>query len=84
MTVPGITRHPVFYLKHNVTETGFRLRLQAEPTQLITIDRDRFHVKPVRGRFHVKPVTGRFHVKPVTGRFHVKSVTELRLLHVVI
>jgi hypothetical protein len=29
-----ITHHPVFYLKHNISETGFHLRLQVEPTQL--------------------------------------------------
>jgi hypothetical protein len=30
---------PVFILKHNVSETGFCLRLQVEPTQLGPIDR---------------------------------------------
>jgi hypothetical protein len=29
----------VFYLKYNVSETGFYLRLQLEPTQLGPIDR---------------------------------------------
>jgi hypothetical protein len=29
----GIHR-PVFYLKHRDSETGFRLRLQEEPTQI--------------------------------------------------
>jgi hypothetical protein len=26
--------HLIFYLKHNVSETGFSLHLQVEPTQL--------------------------------------------------
>jgi hypothetical protein len=34
-----IINRPVFYLKHNVSETGFSLRLQVEPTQLGPIDR---------------------------------------------
>jgi hypothetical protein len=33
-TVLGIIQHPVFYLKHNVSETGFCVCLQVEPTQL--------------------------------------------------
>jgi hypothetical protein len=32
---------PVFYLKHNVSETGFCPRLQANPTLLGPIDRSR-------------------------------------------
>jgi hypothetical protein len=31
--------HPVYFSKHNVSETGFCLRLQVKPTQLGTIDR---------------------------------------------
>jgi hypothetical protein len=38
-TVLDIIHHPVFYLKHNVTETGFCLRLQAEHTQSVPKDR---------------------------------------------
>jgi hypothetical protein len=30
---------PVFYLKHDVSEIGFCLRLQVEPTELGQIDR---------------------------------------------
>jgi hypothetical protein len=37
---------------HNVSETGFCLRLQAEPTQLGTIDR-----APIELRFHLKTET---------------------------
>jgi hypothetical protein len=29
----------LFYLKHNVSETGFFLRLQVEPAELVPIDR---------------------------------------------
>jgi hypothetical protein len=29
-----IIHRPVFYLEHNVSETGFCLRLQVEPTKL--------------------------------------------------
>jgi hypothetical protein len=31
---------PVYFSKHNVSETGFCLRLQVKPTQLGPIDRD--------------------------------------------
>jgi hypothetical protein len=34
-----ITHRPVFVLKHNVSETGFCLRLQVKPAQLGPIDR---------------------------------------------
>jgi hypothetical protein len=33
-----IIHRPVFYLEHNVSETGFCLLLQAEPTYLGPID----------------------------------------------
>jgi hypothetical protein len=36
---PNIIHRPVIYLKRNVSETGFCLRLQAKPTQLGPIDR---------------------------------------------
>jgi hypothetical protein len=39
ITVLDIIRRPVFYLKLNVSETGFCPRLQVEPTQLGAIDR---------------------------------------------
>jgi hypothetical protein len=29
---------PVFYLKHDISETGFCLRFQVEPTQLGPVD----------------------------------------------
>jgi hypothetical protein len=35
----GIFSNPVFYLKHNVTETGICFRLQVEPTQLDPTER---------------------------------------------
>jgi hypothetical protein len=34
-----IIHRPVFYLKHSPSDTGFRLRLQVEPTQLEPTDR---------------------------------------------
>jgi hypothetical protein len=34
-----IIHRSVLYLKHNVSETGFRLHLQVEPTQFGPIDR---------------------------------------------
>jgi hypothetical protein len=40
ITILDIIRCPVFYLKPNVSETGFCLRFQAESTQLGPIDRD--------------------------------------------
>jgi hypothetical protein len=43
-----IIHYTLFYLKHNVLETGFCIRIQAEPTQLGPIDRAsvfRFHLK---------------------------------------
>jgi hypothetical protein len=39
ITVLDIIHHPVFDLKHDVSETGFCLRLLAGPTQLSPIDR---------------------------------------------
>jgi hypothetical protein len=37
-TILDIIHRPVLYLKHNVSETGFYLRLQVEPTQLGPMD----------------------------------------------
>jgi hypothetical protein len=37
ITILDIMHRPVFYLKHDVSETGFCLRLQVEPTQLCAI-----------------------------------------------
>jgi hypothetical protein len=34
----GIIHYPVFYLKHDVSETEICLRLQAEPSQLGLIE----------------------------------------------
>jgi hypothetical protein len=34
VTISDINHRPVIYLKHDVSETGFCLRIQAEPTQL--------------------------------------------------
>jgi hypothetical protein len=34
-----IKNRPVYFSKHNVSETGFCLRLQVKPTQLNAIDR---------------------------------------------
>jgi hypothetical protein len=34
ITILGIIRCPVFYLKYSISETGFYLLLQVEPTQL--------------------------------------------------
>jgi hypothetical protein len=34
-----LKRHPVYFSKHNVSETGLILRLQLKPTQLGPIDR---------------------------------------------
>jgi hypothetical protein len=41
ITIPiqDIVNRPVFYLKHNISETGVCLRLQVEPTQLSSIYR---------------------------------------------
>jgi hypothetical protein len=33
-----INHCPIFYLKHDVSEAGFYLRLQVEPTQLDPVD----------------------------------------------
>jgi hypothetical protein len=39
VTIVDIILRPVFYLKHYVSQTGFCLRLQVEPTQLVPKDR---------------------------------------------
>jgi hypothetical protein len=39
ITILDIINRPVFHLKHHVSETGFCLRLQVEPTQLGSTDR---------------------------------------------
>jgi hypothetical protein len=36
--IRGIIHRPVFYLKHSLSETGFCLRLQVEPTQVGPIE----------------------------------------------
>jgi hypothetical protein len=45
ITVLDIIHHPVFYLKHDVLETGLCLCLQAEPSQLNPIDRPSLHLR---------------------------------------
>jgi hypothetical protein len=39
ITILDIIRCPAFYLKHNVSETVFCLRIQVEPTQMGPIKR---------------------------------------------
>jgi hypothetical protein len=39
ITILDIIHRPDFYLKHNVSETGFCFSLQIEPTQLDPLDR---------------------------------------------
>jgi hypothetical protein len=38
ITILDIIHRPVFYLKYDVSETGFCLRLQKEPTRMGPID----------------------------------------------
>jgi hypothetical protein len=40
ITIPEILHRPVFYLKHDISKTGFCLRLQVERIQVGTKDRD--------------------------------------------
>jgi hypothetical protein len=46
ITILDIIHRPFFYLKHDVWETGFCLRLQVERTQLGQIDRASFWGRP--------------------------------------
>jgi hypothetical protein len=39
ITILDIIHRPVFYLKHDVSKTGFYFRLQAETSQMGPIDR---------------------------------------------
>jgi hypothetical protein len=39
ITIVDIIHRPAFYLKHDVSDTGFCLRLQVEPTHVGPIDR---------------------------------------------
>jgi hypothetical protein len=41
ITILGIINDPVFHFKHDVSETGFCLRLQVEPTQFGPIEKAR-------------------------------------------
>jgi hypothetical protein len=41
ITILDIIHRPVFYLKHDVSETGLCLRIQVEPTQLDSVRRQR-------------------------------------------
>jgi hypothetical protein len=38
-TIPAITHRPILYLKHDVSETWFCLRLQTEPTKMDPTER---------------------------------------------
>jgi hypothetical protein len=38
VTILDIIHRPVFYIKHDVSDTGFCLRLQAKPTQMGPIE----------------------------------------------
>jgi hypothetical protein len=46
VTILNIIHRPVFCLKHNVSETGFCLLVQVEPTQLSPIDRSSPCLRP--------------------------------------
>jgi hypothetical protein len=48
ITILDIIHRPVFCLKHNVSETGFCLRLQLQPTQVVPTDRARFYLRRQR------------------------------------
>jgi hypothetical protein len=39
ITILDIIHNPVYYLKHKISETGFCLLLQMEPTHLVPVDR---------------------------------------------
>jgi hypothetical protein len=39
ITIVDIIHHPIFHLKHDVSDTGFYLSLQVEPTKLVQIER---------------------------------------------
>jgi hypothetical protein len=39
INILDIIHSPVFYLKHNISKTGFCSRLHVKPTQLDSIDR---------------------------------------------
>jgi hypothetical protein len=55
----------LFYLKHNVSETGFCLHLQVDPSQLGSIDKDSPYLQiPAPSQDQVKKVKA----IPVTGR----------------
>jgi hypothetical protein len=46
ITALDVIYHRVFYLKHNVSETGFCLRLEVEPTQSDPIVRAILYLLP--------------------------------------
>jgi hypothetical protein len=78
-----IVHHPVFYLKHrpvyiskhNVSETGFCLRLQVKPTQLGQIDR----ASP-----YLQTVGSSCFEWAQLSRYYLKMVTETSLRNVVL
>jgi hypothetical protein len=53
VTTVGITHRPVFYLKHDVSETGFCLRLQVEPTQFSPVDIELVYISLRMLCFHI-------------------------------
>jgi hypothetical protein len=66
-----LKHHPVYILKHNVSETGFCLRLHVKPTQLGSIDR----AGPEIGTSSVDWAQ--------LNRFYMKTETESSLRNVV-
>jgi hypothetical protein len=47
ITILDVIHRPVFDLKHKVSETGFRLRLQVEPKSVGPEDGDRIPARTV-------------------------------------
>jgi hypothetical protein len=60
ITIMGIIHRPVFYMKHDVSETGFCLRLQTETAQFGLLSADT-HISSIYWvhliRFHLKKET---------------------------
>jgi hypothetical protein len=56
-TILIITHRPVFYFKHDVSETGFCLYLQVEPTQLGPKERENYSPLAHLSRFHLTTET---------------------------
>jgi hypothetical protein len=49
VTILDIINYPVFYLKHDVSETGFCLCLQVEHTQMGTVKRASLYLRTKSG-----------------------------------